>query len=91
MASSISCLGFSSLVLFKITSSFQYYRHYKYMHPVAVINYLPPVVNSTNCLINSVTQEEGEMTRGSIMEYVKAVRGRYIGGPKKEKGKILDE
>jgi len=31
------------------------------------------------------------MTRGSIREYVEAVRGRYFRGSKKEKGKILDE
>ena len=31
------------------------------------------------------------MTRASIVEYVKAVRGRYFSGSKKEKGKILDE
>jgi len=31
------------------------------------------------------------MTRGSIREYTEAVRGRYLYGSKKEKGKILDE
>jgi len=31
------------------------------------------------------------MTRGSIREYTEAVRERYLGGSKKEKGKILDE
>jgi len=31
------------------------------------------------------------MTRSSILEYVEAVRGRYFGAVKKEKGKILDE
>ena len=31
------------------------------------------------------------MTRGSIREYTEAVRGRYLGTSKKEKGKILDE
>jgi hypothetical protein len=31
------------------------------------------------------------MTRASIGEYTKAVRWRYLQGPKKEKGKILDE
>ena len=31
------------------------------------------------------------MTRASIVEYVKAVRGRYFQASKKEKGKILDE
>jgi hypothetical protein len=31
------------------------------------------------------------MTRTSIVEYVEAVRVRYFGGTKKEKGKILDE
>ena len=31
------------------------------------------------------------MTRGSIVEYVGAVRGRYYRVSKKEKGKILDE
>ncbi len=31
------------------------------------------------------------MTRASIAEYVEAVRGRYLGGSKKEKCKILDE
>ena len=31
------------------------------------------------------------MTRGSIREYAEAVRERYLGGSKKEKGRILDE
>jgi hypothetical protein len=31
------------------------------------------------------------MTRGSIQEYTEAVRGRYLGAAKKEKGRILDE
>ncbi len=31
------------------------------------------------------------MTRASIVEYVKAVRGRYLRASKKEKGRILDE
>lgn len=31
------------------------------------------------------------MTRGSILEYKEAVRWRYIGAGKKEKGRILDE
>ena len=31
------------------------------------------------------------MTRGSIREYVEAVRGRYFRASKKAKGKILDE
>ncbi len=31
------------------------------------------------------------MTRGSIREYTEAVRGRYLLGSKKEKGRILDE
>ncbi len=31
------------------------------------------------------------MTRGSILEYVKAVRDRYLRAKKKDKGKILDE
>jgi len=31
------------------------------------------------------------MTRGSIREYTEAVRGRYLGASKKEKGRILDE
>jgi len=31
------------------------------------------------------------MTRGSIREYTEAVRGRYLGTSKKEKGRILDE
>jgi len=31
------------------------------------------------------------MTRGSILEYTEAVRGRYLGATKKEKGRILDE
>ena len=31
------------------------------------------------------------MTRGSIREYTEAVRGRYLRGSKKEKGRILDE
>jgi len=31
------------------------------------------------------------MTRGSIREYTKAVRGRYLSASKKEKGRILDE
>ena len=43
------------------------------------------------CLINSVTQEEDEMTRGSILEYVEAIRGRYLNVSRKEKGRILDE
>ena len=29
------------------------------------------------------------MTRGSIREYTKAVRGRYLSASKKEKGRIL--
>ena len=31
------------------------------------------------------------MTRGSIREYTKAVRGRYLSASKKEKGRILEE
>jgi len=31
------------------------------------------------------------MTRGSIREYMEAVRGRYHRASKKEKGRILDE
>ena len=31
------------------------------------------------------------MTRGSILEYVEAIRGRYLKASKQEKGKILDE
>jgi hypothetical protein len=31
------------------------------------------------------------MTRGSILEYVEAIRGRYLNVSRKEKGKILDE
>jgi len=31
------------------------------------------------------------MTRGSIQEYTEAVRGRYLGAAKKEKGRILEE
>ena len=31
------------------------------------------------------------MTRGSIREYAKAVRGRYLQASKKEKGRVLDE
>ena len=31
------------------------------------------------------------MTRGSVREYVEAVRGRYLRASKKEKGRILDE
>ena len=31
------------------------------------------------------------MTRGSILEYIRAVQGRYIKGAKIDKGKILDE
>jgi hypothetical protein len=31
------------------------------------------------------------MTRGSITEYVEAIRGRYLGVSRKEKGRILDE
>ena len=31
------------------------------------------------------------MTRSSILEYVEAVRERYLMASKKEKGKILDE
>ena len=32
-----------------------------------------------------------EMSRGSVREYVEAVRGRYRGGDRKGKGRILDE
>jgi hypothetical protein len=35
--------------------------------------------------------KEGHMTRGSIREYTEAVRGRYLGAMKNEKGRILDE
>ena len=31
------------------------------------------------------------MTRGSIREYTEAVRSRYLGAAKKEKGRILEE
>jgi len=31
------------------------------------------------------------MTRGSILEYVEAIRGRYLSVSRREKGKILDE
>ena len=31
------------------------------------------------------------MTRGIIREYVEAIRGRYLGVTRKEKGRILDE
>jgi len=31
------------------------------------------------------------MTRGSILEYIRAVQGRYIAAAKSDKGKILDE
>ena len=31
------------------------------------------------------------MTRGSILEYVEAIRGRYLNVSRKEKGRILDE
>jgi len=31
------------------------------------------------------------MTRGGEREYTAAVRGRYLKGSRKEKGKILDE
>ena len=31
------------------------------------------------------------MTRGSILEYVEAMLGRYLSVSRKEKGKILDE
>ena len=31
------------------------------------------------------------MTRGSILEYVEAIRGRYLSVSRKEKGRILDE
>ena len=31
------------------------------------------------------------MTRGSIREYIEAIRWRYLGATKKEKGRILDE
>ena len=44
-----------------------------------------------NCLRKSVTEEEGKTTRCSIREYNEAVRGRYLGASKKEKGRILDE
>ena len=60
-------------------------------------------VKSTNCLIIIVTESgivasknvlpkrRENMTRGSIREYTEAVRGRYLGAPKKEKSRILDE
>ncbi|MGB2800428.1 MAG: hypothetical protein WBC82_11380 [Dehalococcoidia bacterium] len=31
------------------------------------------------------------MTRGSVREYTKALRGLYLSASKKEKGRILDE
>lgn len=31
------------------------------------------------------------MTRGSILEYIRAIQGRYIKAAKTDKGKILDE
>ena len=31
------------------------------------------------------------MTRGSVLEYAAAVRGRYLSAGKEEKGRILDE
>ena len=31
------------------------------------------------------------MTRGSVMEYLEAVQGRYVKGTRKDKGRILDE
>ena len=31
------------------------------------------------------------MTRGGVKEYIEAVRGRYLRGNRKEKGRILDE
>lgn len=43
------------------------------------------------CLKNNGTKKRGSMTRGSIQEYTEAVRERYLGADKKEKGKILDE
>jgi hypothetical protein len=36
-------------------------------------------------------KREAAMTQASIREYVEAVRGRYLGASKKEKGRILDE
>jgi hypothetical protein len=34
---------------------------------------------------------EVAMTRMGVKEYVDALRGRYLRGSKKEKGKVLDE
>lgn len=57
-------------------------------------------VNKANCMIINVTEGgivasmlpmEVRMTRGSIREYTEAVRDRYLGAAKKEKGLILDE
>ena len=43
-----------------------------------------------SCLIKNVT-DGGGMTRGGILEYKEAVRGRYLRAEKKERGRILDE
>ena len=40
---------------------------------------------------NYCYRKEGNVTLASIREYVEAVRRRYFGASKKEKGKILDE
>ena len=44
-----------------------------------------------HCVIKSLTEEEGKITRGSLREYNEAVRGWYLGASKKEKGRILDK
>ena len=67
-----------------------------------ILGGLASLVKVSNCLIIIVTEDgivcskkllpmEGSMTRGSIREYTEAVRGRYLGAGKKEKGRILDE
>jgi len=55
-------------------------------------------VKPANCLIIIVTEDgivaseevlpmEGSMTRGGILEYTEALRDRYLGASKKEKGR----
>jgi len=38
-----------------------------------------------------VLPKEVEVTRGSILEYAEALRGRYFKGTRAEKGTMLDE
>ena len=56
---------------------------------------------STSCLIINVTEEgivaskvmlpRGGMRRSSVEEYAEAMRGRYGGSSRSEKGRLLDE